>query len=187
MNEEIILNRILEDAKKESKQIIDLANAEIENLKNNLNEFDKQLNQKTTIELEKYKEKCIENYESNLKFNKSKIVLEVKNNVLDELKNKAIEKIKSLKKNEMIAFLSKIIEQNAENNEILKHNISDIEDTDLIELDIVKRLNLQVKKDSLIECGIMLSTEIYDKNLSFKNLAKELFNEKQKEIYEVLF
>ena len=187
MNEEILLNRILEDANNESKIILDSANAEIEKLNNCLDEFDKQLNQNTTMELEKYKEKCTENYESNLKFNKSKLVLEVKNIILDDVQAKAVEKIKNLKKGEMMAFLSKVIAQNAENNEILNYNINDIDDSDLNELDIVKKLNLQVKKDLSIESGILLSTEIYDKNLSFKNLVKELFTQKQKEICEVLF
>ena len=187
MNEELFLNRILDDANIEAKKIIDSANTEIDNLKKDLNEFDNQLNKNTSSELEKYKEKCLENYENILKFNKNKLILEVKNIVLNDVQIKAVEKIKNLKKDEMIVFLSKILEKNAENNEVLNYNINNIEDNDLAKLDIVKKLNLRIKKDLSIESGIVLSTEIYDKNLSFKNLIKELFDEKQKEISDILF
>ena len=47
MNENIILERIIEDANKQAKNIIDEANQEIEKLKNSLNEYDKKLNQNT--------------------------------------------------------------------------------------------------------------------------------------------
>ena len=98
MNEELFLNRILDDANIEAKKIIDSANTEIDNLKKDLNEFDNQLNKNTSSELEKYKEKCLENYENILKFNKNKLILEVKNFVLNDVQIKAVEKIKNLKK-----------------------------------------------------------------------------------------
>ena len=87
----------------------------------------------------------------------------------------------------MLEFIEKILVQNAEKNEILYYNIDNIGDDDLAGLETVKNLNLQVIKNAEIEKGLLISTKIYDKNLSFKNLIQELFNKKQKEIFEVLF
>jgi len=187
MNEEVILKKILNDAEKESKQIIDNANQEIEKLKMNLTDLENQLNKKSNDEIEKYRAEYSEFCLENLKFNKNKLILDAKNFVMKDFKKNAVETIKNLKKAEMIAFLSKIITQNAENSETLIYNIDSIEDGDLYEMDIIKKLNIKVKKDLSIESGMMLSTEIYDKNLSFKNIVDDLFVKNQTEIYSVLF
>ena len=187
MNENVILERIIEDANIESKHIIDSANVEIENLKNNLVDFDNSLKQKYELEIDKFKEKNQEYYESNLEFSDRKLSLEVKNNVINDLKNKAYEKIINFSKSEMLEFIEKILVQNAEKNEILYYNIDNIGDDDLAGLETVKNLNLLIIKNAEIEKGLLISTKIYDKNLSFKNLIQELFNKKQKEIFEVLF
>ena len=46
---------------------------------------------------------------------------------------------------------------------------------------------LRVKKDLSINQGMILSTDVYDKNLSLKNIVDELYNKNQQEIYKILF
>ena len=130
MNENLILERIIEDANKQAKNIIDDANQEIENLKISLNEYDKKLNQNNEIELEKFKSNYLEFCSNDLKFNKGKLILEVKNQVINELKEKAIEKINLLEKGEKLKFFEQILTKSAENNETLTYNINDFEDED---------------------------------------------------------
>ena len=187
MNEQIILDRILNDANNQAKTIIDDANLEIENLKNSLSDYDNELNKKSEFELEKFKANYTEFCSNDLNFNKGKLVLEVKNYVINDLKNKAIEKINQLNKDEKIKFFEKILLQNAENNENLTYNISDFEDEDFNRIECVKSLNLKVQKDLSINEGIILSTDVYDKNLSLKNIVDDLYSRKQQEICNVLF
>ena len=165
MNEQIILDRILNDANNQAKIIIDEANQEIENLKNSLTDYENELNQKTENELKKFKEKHSELFSNNLDFNKRIFVLEVKNQVINDLKEKAVKKINLLEKAEKLHFFEQILLQNAENNENLFYNISDFEDEDFSNMEVVKTLNLQIKKDLSIDEGIILSTDIYYKNL----------------------
>ena len=138
MNEEVILKKILNDAEKESKQIIDNANQEIEKLKMNLTDLENQLNKKSNDEIEKYRAEYSEFCLENLKFNKNKLILDAKNFVMKDFKKNAVETIKNLKKAEMIAFLSKIITQNAENSETLIYNIDSIEDAGIINQPMVE-------------------------------------------------
>lgn len=187
MNENIILERIIEDANKQAKNIIDEANQEIEKLKNSLNEYDKKLNQNTNLELENFKARYSEFCSNDLQFKKGKYILEIKNQVINELKEKAIEEINLLEKSEKIKFFEQILIQNAENDEILTYNINDFEDEDFYKIECVKSLNLRVKKDLSINQGIILSTDVYDKNLSLKNIVDELYNKNQQEIYKILF
>ncbi|MBQ8424788.1 MAG: hypothetical protein IJX17_02050 [Clostridia bacterium] len=187
MNEQIILDRILNDANTQAENIINEANQEIENLKNSLNEYDNQLNKNTNLELEKYKSNYLDFCSNDLQFKKGKLILEIKNQVINNLKEKAIEKINSLEKSEKIKFFEQILIQNAEKNEILTYNINNFDDEDFYKIECVKTLNLQIKKDLSINQGMVLSTDIYDKNLSLKNIVEELYNKKQQEICKILF
>ena len=139
------------------------------------------------LELKKFKESYLEFCSNDLKFNKGKLILEVKNQVINELKEKAIEKINLLEKGEKLKFFEQILTKNAENNETLTYNINDFEDEDFNKIECVKSLNLKVKKDLSIEQGMILSTDIYDKNLSLQNIVNELLSKNQQEIYKVLF
>ena len=76
---------------------------------------------------------------------------------------------------------------NAEKFETLYYNLENIEDEDLSNLDSVKKLNLQVKKDLTIKSGLKLSTENYDKDLSIENLVEDLFNKNREKICNLLF
>lgn len=187
MNEQIILDRILSDANTQAKKIIDDANQEIENLKYGLSEYDNELKQKTDFELEKFKANYLDFCANDLNFNKGKLVLEIKNDVIKSLKEKAIEKINLMKKDEKIKFFEQILIQNAENNETLIYNLNDFEDEDFYKIECVKTLNLMVKKDLSINQGMILSTDVYDKNLSLRNIVDELYNKNQQEIFNVLF
>ena len=187
MNENVILDRILNDANIQSKQIIDNANQEIDNLKLSLEDFDSELKQKYESETQKFKKHCLEYYNSNLEFGKRRLVLEAKNDILNDLKEKTIEKIANFSKEQKVNFIEKLIAQNAEENEILEYNIDSINDEDLSNLEIVKKLNLKISKNPLIKKGIVLSTLIYDKNLSFESVVNELFNKRKNEILKVLF
>ena len=171
MNEEVILNRILDDANDQSELLISDANAKIEQLKEDLREFDYEQNQKALAEIEQYKTKYEEQNESNLKFLKRKLVLEVKNDVIKELKQRAIDKINGYSKEEMLEFLNKVISEHAEKNEKLSFNLDGISVSDIKGLASVNKLNLTVEKNTSLEKGLLLSTDVYDKNLSIENLA----------------
>ena len=187
MNEQLILDRILNDANNQAKNIIDDANNEIQNLKNSLTNYDNELNKNTELELEKTKSSYSEFCLNDLNFNKRKFVLEVKNYVINDLKKKAIEKINSFEKTEKLHFFEQVIAEHAENNETLIYNVNDFEDEDFNNMEIVKTLNLKVQKDLTIKQGMILSTDVYDKNLSLKNIVEELYNKNQQEICNVLF
>lgn len=187
MNENIILERIIEDAKKQAKIVTDDANQEIENLKNSLSDYDNELHQKTELELEKFKSNYLEFCYNDLEFNKSKLTLKIKNDVINDLKEKAIEQINLLKKSEKIAFFEQILIKYAENNESLTYNLNDFDDEDFNKMECVKALNLKVKKDLSIDEGMILSTDVYDKNLSLKNIVDELYSKNQQAILKILF
>ena len=187
MNEKVVLEKIISDAENESNKIIESANQEIENMNQNLIEYEKSLKEKSNLEIEKYKRENQELYSSNLEFNKNKLVLEIKNSVLNDFKKTALSKIKNYQKDELLTFLNQILLKNAENNEKLLFNIDNITESDLKKLDAVKSLNLVVVADNSIQEGMILTTEIYDKNLSFENIVLDLFDKKKNEICEELF
>ena len=187
MNENVVLERIITDAENESKQIIADANKEIENMQTELSVFEKSLEEKSNNEVEKYRVEGKEFYASNLEFNKSKLILETKNSVLHDLKKSAISRIKSYEKDKILYFLNKILLNNAEKDETLIFNVDNISEKDLKNLEAVKSLNLILLEDKSIEKGMILSTETYDKNLSFESIVSDLFDKKLNEICEVLF
>ena len=187
MNENVILDKILIEADSEAEKIIDDAHKEISSIKHELKNYENSLDSKLTLEVEKYKKESEEFYLGNLEFNKSKLVLEAKNELLEELKETAISQIKSYKNAEMVEFLNKILLKNAENNETLLFNINGIKKGDLEKLDIVKTLNLTIVEDKKIDEGLVLTTDTYDKNLSFESIVNDLFNQKRNEICNVLF
>ena len=182
-----ITNRILQDAEAKAQEIKNSCELKCQEILLEAQNYAKQM-QKECKDLAKEKQKEIEDkYLTLAKIEGNKIVLKAKQNVLDSVKQKALEFLCAQSKTETLALVEKLIEKNAEKEDVISFNLNGIKEDDILKINCVKEMGLKVKFDKNIDFGVLLCGKNCDKNLLFKNLVDGAFEELEKEICFILF
>ena len=187
MQGEKITKKIIEDAKLKANSIIEDAQNQADLILTEAKKFADDKKEETLKKVENFKESTIEKYNTLLKIEENKILLNERQNILNDLKKEAKAFLLDMKKEDMLKFLDKIIKSYAEKEETLLFNIKDVNKKDLSALESVKKLKLNVVESSLDEEGIVLSNKNCDKNLLFSSLIDCSFEKNDWKINELLF
>jgi len=182
-----ITNRILQDAEIKAQEIKNSCELKCQEILLEAQNYAKQM-QKDCKDLAKTKQKEIKDkYLTLAKIEGNKIVLKSKQLVLEGVKQKALDFLCAQNKEETVKFVAKLIEKNAEKEDLVVFNLGNIKEDDIKEIDCIKSLGLKVKYDKTLAYGILLCGKNCDKNLLFKTLVDNAFNDLEKEICFTLF
>ena len=145
MQGEVIVNRILNDAKLKANEILENANSKVEEINLEIEEYANKKSNEVATKLEETSKQIKDRYATLARIDGNKIILKSKQNVIKDLKKEALNALLQLNKQELIVFIEKIIKSNASENEVLLLNIANISISDVQELEIVKNLKLNVQ------------------------------------------
>ncbi|MGN0798663.1 MAG: hypothetical protein ACI4L7_03800 [Christensenellales bacterium] len=184
MQGDLIVEKILTDAKIQAEELMQKAQEQVEKMQQEENAWQKSKSQETEKRLkQKDKEMSLAN---NIKVNIEckKMELESKKNMIENIKLKAYNEMCSMKKTGAKALFEKLLKNNAEEGDILLWRCDSLAEKDILSLPTVKKLSLEVKMGE--EEGIFLCGKKCDKNLLFKTLIESYIEENLKEICEML-
>ena len=188
MQGEVIVNRILNDAKLKADEILANANSKVEEINLEIEEYANKKSNEVAIKLEEASKQIQDRYATLARIDGNKIILKSKQNVIKDLKKEALNALLQLNKQELIGFIEKLIKSNASENEVLLLNVANISISDVQELEIVKNLKLNVQENkNKKQIGIILCSEICDKHLLFDQLIADILEQNEAEINNLLF
>ena len=183
-----IVNRILSDATAKAEDITNVAKSQAEELLASAKTFAKDKLKEAEKISKQNNKKVEEKYVTLSKIEGNKVLLQAKQQVLEDLQTKALNFLLNQQKKQMLTFVEDLLKQYASKNEKLLLNIDGLTIADVKALKTVKELNLEVKANKNSEqVGIVLETENCDKNLIFESLIEDAFLNCQEEIYRLLF
>ena len=179
------MKRIINDANLEAKQNLINAKNKVDSENISLQEFILEQKNLTNKEIKKQVNSLKEKYLVNQNIQQKKILLKVKQDIIKSLKQMAVDRLLNMTKKDTLAFISKVLKKNAEENQVVYVLFNQIKLEEIKSLSIVKKLNLKIKKGS--EQGFIFSSSNYDKNLSINYLVDESFEKNQHQIFSLLF
>lgn len=170
-----IIDKILSDARAQAKKTVESA------------EYERAMSEKATSdwadgyllkERKILRRECDEVVERKLtlaKLDKRKLLLKAKQEVIGEIFERVLSRLNSLKKEECVNLIAKLLENNAdEGDKIVLPSDGGIIEKDLKDLEIVARKKLKFAKEKGdFTGGVMLIGASCDKDLTFSALLKE--------------
>ena len=107
MQGEVIVNRILNDAKLKADEILSNANSKVEEINLEIEEYANKKSNEVAIKLEETSKQIQERYATLARIDGNKIILKSKQNVIKDLKKEALNALLQLNKQEFwLIFLS---------------------------------------------------------------------------------
>lgn len=117
-----------------------------------------------------------------------KIVLRAKKKAVDAVFFRAVENLSAMKKEDHLALIARLIEENAERGErVILAKDSPLSVAEVSALSVVQQLHLAVEGGAPVCGGFVLSGAAYDKVFSFTALAEALREQAEAEVAQALF
>lgn len=193
--------KIIDDAKKEAKIIVDEATKFVDSYKDeHLNKIKNEFKNRVKAQEENYNLE-INSYKKKLEFDLKGYNQKVKNDLLKEVFNEVYEELSSLEKNELLNFINILLKDfeleglssfivNKEQEEKYLKALSSKYDKDNLDLlnALNKSYNFSLKTDVLyFDNGFMLVSEDFDLIFNFEEIVANYKAKYEKEIYKKLF
>lgn len=193
--------KIIDDAKKEAKIIVDEATKFVDSYKDeHLNKIKNEFKNRVKTQEENYNLE-INSYKKKLEFDLKGYNQKVKNDLLKEVFNEVYEELSSLEKNELLNFINILLKDfeleglssfivNKEQEEKYLKALSSKYDKDNLDLlnALNKSYNFSLKTDVLyFDNGFMLVSEDFDLIFNFEEIVANYKTKYEKEIYKKLF
>lgn len=193
--------KIIDDAKKEAKIIVDEATKFVDSYKDeHLNKIKNEFKNRVKAQEENYNLE-INSYKKKLEFDLKGYNQKVKNDLLKEVFNEVYEELSSLEKNELLNFINILLKDfeleglssfivNKEQEEKYLKALSSKYDKDNLDLlnALNKSYNFSLKTDVLyFDNGFMLVSEDFDLIFNFEEIVANYKTKYEKEIYKKLF
>lgn len=180
-----IVEKIIDDAKQQVEQIKLDTTTQTKEIKKQAQNEVKAMEKQVLAQSKKYDEKTKKHFEILSKIDCSKLLLQQKQQILQDIKDQTIEKINCVEKREILKFVEKILKENAVEKDNVKVLFKNCSCQDVKTLSIVKKLKLKVVKGE--DLGVVISNESYDKNFSLVSLVNEKFECQKSKIIDILF
>ena len=172
--EKKFVSKIINDAKIKKEQIKDEAKLEATNFLKEQEKQEKAFFNEEKKALKKEFEKTLENEKSTSYLEQGKIVLEAKHEILDDIFDLALQKMKKISAKDYQTFLQNVLTQNAETNDGLIISSKKGEEERIKKLAVFKKKKLKILKQSKdISGGVIIVSDIYEKDFSFEGLIEE--------------
>lgn len=186
---EAIINKIISDAKENADVTLKAADKRAEEIiaaaKVNAEEY---LEKERTAS-EEAARLIVERRKTVAALDAKKIALKARQELIDECFEAAEKKILSLGKEEYLAFVGKLVEENAEDGDLLvlssEEKYIDNAFVEALSEKLGKKLGISDEKENYVG-GIVLRSSSCDKNLTLKALLRSVREDKEKEIAEIL-
>lgn len=186
---EAIINKIISDAKENADVTLKAADKKAEEIiaaaKVNAEEY---LGKERTAS-EEAARLIVERRKTVAALDAKKIALKARQELIDECFEAAEKKILSLGKEEYLAFVGKLVEENSEDGDLLvlssEEKYVDNAFVEAISEKLGKKLGISDEKETYVG-GIVLRSSSCDKNLTLKALLRSVREDKEKEIAEIL-
>lgn len=186
---EAIINKIISDAKENADVTLKAADKKAEEIiaaaKVNAEEY---LGKERTAS-EEAARLIVERRKTVAALDAKKIALKARQELIDECFEAAEKKILSLGKEEYLAFVGKLVEENAEDGDLLvlssEEKYVDKAFVEAISEKLGKKLGISDEKETYVG-GIVLRSSSCDKNLTLNALLRSVREDKEKEIAEIL-
>ena len=184
MQGDLIVERILTDAKIQAEELMENAQKQVAKLQEEENAWQKSRSQETEKKMkQKDKEMSLAN-NKRVNIECKKLELESKKNMIDYIKLKAYNELCSMKKSQSKVLFERLLKSNAEEGDILLWRCNGLTEKDILSLPTVKKLSLDTKEGE--KYGVFLCGKKCDKNLLFKTLIEDYIEGNLKEICEML-
>lgn len=185
MQGDLIVDRILTDAKIQAEEIEKKAEKQVAQMQREELSWQREKSSETSKKL-KQKEKEISSATNvSAKIECKKVELQYKTKLFEKVKEEALLELCNMKKAQVKKFFEALLKTNAEKGDTLFWKCKNLEEKDVLNLPTVKKFSLEVKmgeKEGLFLCG-----EKCDKNLLFETLVEDYVSNNLKEISELLF
>lgn len=186
---EAIINKIISDAKENADVTLKAADKRAEEIiaaaKVNAEEY---LGKERTAS-EESAHLIVERRKTVAALDAKKIALKARQELIDECFEAAEKRILSLGKEEYLAFVGKLVEENAEDGDLLvlssEEKYIDNAFVEALSEKLGKKLGISDEKETYVG-GIVLRSSSCDKNLTLKALLRSVREDKEKEIAEIL-
>lgn len=186
---EAIINKIISDAKENADVTLKAADKRAEEIiaaaKVNAEEY---LGKERTAS-EEAARLIVERRKTVAALDAKKIALKARQELIDECFEEAENKILSLGKEEYLAFVGKLVEENAEDGDLLvlssEEKYIDNAFVEALSEKLGKKLGISDEKETYVG-GIVLRSSSCDKNLTLKALLRSVREDKEKEIADIL-
>lgn len=184
-----IIKRIISDAEKRAKLIIDGANTDADERLKETEEWAKQYRETREKELEKNARLTLSRKLTVAGLDVRKIILKAKRECVSAVYENVYYKLCSLPKKDYLGLVEKMLTAYAEEgDEVVLSCDEKITEKDLMELAVYKDKKLSVRNEKgKFVGGVMLVGKTCDKDLSFKSFVKENEEKYLTEIYGKLF
>lgn len=188
---EALIDKILLDAKEQTDVILSEAKAKAEEIVAEARSYAEEMKSSEIEKAEASREDIVKRKVTVANLEVRKIILSAKQQVINEAFNEAMKKLGSLKPADYKKLIMGMLKAEAKDGDIVtvSYNDKDIITAAFI-ADAAKKLNIKLKySDKLGEFGggIILSSGIYDKNLTFEVELNMLRDEIEPEIANMIF
>lgn len=186
---EAIINKIISDAKENADVTLKAADKRAEEIiaaaKVNAEEYLK----KERTASEESERLIVERRKTVAALDAKKIALKARQELIDECFEAAEKRILSLGKEEYLAFVGKLVEENSEDGDLLvlssEEKYIDAAFVEALSEKLGKKLGISDEKETYVG-GIVLRSSSCDKNLTLKALLRSVREDKEKEIAGIL-
>lgn len=186
---EAIINKIISDAKENADVTLKAADKRAEEIITAAKVNAEEYLEKERTASEEAARLIVERRKTVAALDAKKIALKARQELIDECFEAAEKKILSLGKEEYLAFVGKLVEENAEDGDLLvlssEEKYVDNAFVEAISEKLGKKLGISDEKETYVG-GIVLRSSSCDKNLTLKALLRSVREDKEKEIAEIL-
>ena len=184
-----IINRIIEDANKKAKVILQEATNDANEKISEANAWADEYNNTQTKAINKEAEDIVTRRMTVAELDVRKLTLGKKQQLVSKVFDSVLEKLINCDKKTYLSLVEKLLNENAEEEDgIVLSNDGVLSEADVIKLDVFNKKKLSViKGKGDFKGGVMLVGKVCDKNLSFEGLISEKKDYYVSEIAETLF
>lgn len=186
---EAIINRIIGDAEKKANEIIEAAEKYSDERRKEAEIWAEEYSKAQNAALERELKDVVERRAVVAALDARKNALKSKRDVIEKVRSLAFVKLCALKKNEYLAFVERLINENADDGDlVILSSDGKLCSEDVKALPVFKQKSLKVGKEKGdFIGGVKLQGKICDKDLSFETVVAEKTIELTGEIAAELF
>ena len=168
MSKEGIVERILSDAHERAQAIVAAAEKQAEDIIAEANESARRDEKGVKAEVE---EKCAaikSGKEAEARLDSAKVLLAQKRRVIDSIYERALSELKELKKSDAVAFADKILQEHAEDGDIIAFapDFKYAQEVSRLDICAEKKLKIALNAEG-VNGGFVLRGKISDKDVSY--------------------
>jgi V/A-type H+-transporting ATPase subunit E len=187
---ENIIAKIIESAENSRKNTLFEANEKIKQIESDTDIYISALNKKTDAEIAEMQKNTVSRRKSVADLDVKKIILKAKHSVLDAAFVNAESKVLKLSDKEYKTFIKKLITSYAENGDIVLISENDRKKIDKTFIDDISKssgLKLGFDYSDDFNGGVILQSNICNKNLTLETLMKQIRENIESEVASILF